>query len=313
MRVLHIYDVSNYIYIGSWRKTMICRGVKESNGAYVPNQANIGGINFLADKLVYQLQQKEDILLCFDRKPTIKKQMYKEVFGVEEYKGQRKPNYDIFKQKDAAEQLMRECNIPCLAMEGHEADDLIYSAWKTYYDDYDAIRIHTEDSDLAFMCDIKTMICPVKRDRQNITIDTYPFALHKGQTIPYNLSILTKIIDGDPSDKIKGTSHGAAWGQAFVEYAKANQVDPRKLGDIDECRRVLMGMVNMHPELPNADKCLSLLALVTPMLVDISELDQPTNEVNIAALAALRDTRTQLVMFPHLESLLLAYINECMD
>lgn len=146
MRILHILDASNYIYIGNAKKESAIRGVRECDGEYVPNRAPIGGVTFLASKILPILEAGEDIFIAFDRRPDFKHEMYKKVFGYEkEYKGQRKRDTGVFKQKDFAEQLVNESGVPCGAIEGREADDVIYAVWKKYYDEYDYIRIHTED------------------------------------------------------------------------------------------------------------------------------------------------------------------------
>jgi hypothetical protein len=281
MRILHILDCSNYIYVGTFRNVNAVRGVRESDGDYIPNKAPIGGVTYMADNILNILSLKDnDIILAWDRKPTNKQADYLNFLGFEkEYKGQRSKNFDVFKQKTFAENVMRECRIPCAALEGYEADDLIYSLWKRYHDEYDYIRIHTEDSDLAFMVDEKTEIIPVKNGGRHIVVDNYNITLHKNQIIPYNMSILDKVVRGDQSDNIPGLGDYKDWIAAIKYAMKDLCYDMKEMGDIQKCREVLQRTVVMFPQLPNAPKALNILSLVTPYLVSLEEVDEPGNAI----------------------------------
>ena len=314
MRILHIFDVSNYIYIGNARKVNAIRGIHEYEGAYTVNRAPVGGITFLADKVLDVINQGEDILLAFDKTPTVKRQMYKDILGIEKkYKGNRTPNPGIFVQKDYAERFMSEAEVPVGYIEGHEADDVIYTVWKYYHDDYDYIRIHTEDSDLAFMIDEKTDILSSKRDGKHITMDNYLYTVHKDKVTPYNMASLLKMICGDPSDNIPGAAHGqaeaVAWLNAYHETCEQFDFSVERLGDLDYARDTIIKTVATHPELPGADKALSLFDLVTPMLVPIENIDPPGNQCRVDKLEKISSIQMESG-YTSIESILSEYIDE---
>lgn len=311
MRILHIFDVSNFVYIGNVKKDSAVRGVRECDGAYIPNKAPVGGVTFLAEKVLNVLNCGEDVFLAFDRKPEYKLKMYKEVFGHEkEYKGQRLKNTGVYKQKDFAEQLMRMAGVPCGALEEYEADDVIYTIWKKYYNDYDYIRIHSEDSDLAFMVDNKTEIIPVKRDGRHITLESYMYTVHKTEITPYNMSLLLKVFLGDKSDNIAGTGDAVEWLTAVKEYFDEAGIKPEMCGDIDVCREVLIKVNAAHPELKNGFMALNILKLVTPCIINSDDFDIPGNTGNIRMLKAITGIMRPVREFPEIEDCLDGYITE---
>lgn len=311
MKVLHIFDASNYIYIGTAKKENAIRGVRECDGQYVPNKAPIGGVTFLASRILRVLEAGEDIFVAFDRTPTYKKEMYKKVFGCEkEYKGQRKKNFGIFQQKQFAEACVRLAGVPYGGIEEHEADDIIYTMWKRYYDDYNYIRIHSEDSDLAFMVDEKTEIVPVKSNGRHITLDNYLQTVHTNTITPYNMALLLKVIQGDSSDNIPGTGDVMKWVEAFHDITERLGYDMRKMGDVDYCKEFIMKVVTEHPDLKNAHNALNIFNLVTPCLVNISDLDEPACAGDISMLKAITGIIRPRNEYPMLEDALYEYLSE---
>lgn len=311
MRILHIFDASNYIYIGNAKKENAIRGVREQDGEYIPNRAPIGGVTFLASKIIPILEVGEDIFIAFDRKPDYKHEMYKKVFGYEkEYKGQRKHDHGVFKQKDFAEQLVTLAGVPCGFIERHEADDVIYSIWKKYYDEYDYIRIHTEDSDLAFMVDYKTEILPVKNNGRHITVENYHYTVHTKQLTPYNMTLLLKMIMGDSSDNISGTGGVTEWVEAFRDIVDRTDFDMQRMGDIQYCKQFIIKVVTEHPELKNAHNALNIFNLVTPALINIEELDEPASQGDIKMLKAMTGMMRRREDYPVIEDYLQEYISE---
>lgn len=312
MKILHIFDVSNYIYIGNVKHENAIRGVRECDGQYIPNRAPIGGITFLTNKILQVAERKEDMFLAFDRKPTLKQKMFKDTFGFDkEYKGQRTRDLKIFLQKEYAEKLIMETGIAGDAVDAHEADDLIYTIWKTYYGYYDYIRIHTEDSDLAFMVDMKTEILPVRADGRHITVDNYHYSVHKNEVIPYNMSLLLKMVQGDKSDNIAGTGDAVGWVTAMKDITdRYPEFDMRLMGDVNYCKRFIIKVINEHPDLKNAHNALNIFNLVTPCLINPEEIVAPSSECNLRMLRALSGIARPCQEFPILENTLKEYIDE---
>ena len=311
MRILHIFDASNYIYIGNAKKQSAIRGVRECDGEYIPNRAPIGGVTFLASKIIPILENGEDIFIAFDRKPIYKMEMYRKVFGYErEYKGQRKKDNGVFKQKDFAEQLVNLAGVPCGFADEFEADDVIYSIWKKYYDSYDYIRIHSEDSDLAFMVDNKTEIIPVKSNGRHITVSNYHYTVHTNQLTPYNMALLLKVILGDSSDHISGTGDAKEWLSAFADVVEKHGFEMQKMGDIQYCREFIIKVVTEHPELKNAHNALNIFNLVTPVLINTENFDEPGCQGDIKMLKAITGLVQKRLDYPVIEDYLSEYISE---
>ena len=311
MKTLHILDSSNYIYVGTYRNVKAIRGVREYDRMYVPNSAPVGGVTFMADSILNIMTSEDnDIITVWDRKPEKKRQEYTEVLGIQKsYKGQRKQNFDIFRQKEFAEKIIRYCGVPCAALDMYEADDLIYSIWKRYYNEYDYIRIHTEDSDLAFMVDEKTEIYPVKRDGRYINVGNYSSTVKKNVFIPYNLSILTKVIKGDPSDNIPGLHEYKLWFACVNKVMSEMGFKREKMGDIEACREVLLNTIKQYPNLPDAHLALPILKLVTPYVVSLDEQPDPASIVNKQLLGIVsginKPTGNEMI-----ENLLEEYLHE---
>ena len=313
MRILHIFDVSNFIYAGNYRNTNATRGVREFDGMYEPNRAPVGGITYLADAVLEtMLGDTNDILLAFDRKPEKKREDYTNVFGYNsDYKGQRTPDYKIFLQKEYAEKLMKAANVPCAFKTSYEADDVIYSTWKKFYNEYDYIRIHTEDSDLAFMVDTKTELLPVKKSsKRHITVENYDYTINSQKVIPYNLAILTKTVYGDKADNIPGLKDKKLWLSYIVSSMRKLNYTYPDCGDIEICREILLDVVNEHPELEDGYMAISILNLVTPYLINLEDVDEPAHDINVPMLKSISGIVKPSTEFPIIENILEEYIHE---
>lgn len=308
MRTLHIVDVSGMVYAGNNKKEFATRGVRESDEGYAPNRAPIGGCTYVADKLSQIVNSGEDMVVCFDRYPKIKHDMYTSAFGYDGYKAKRGKNSDVYKQKDFLERLLAEAKIQCVASDDYEADDLIYSYWKDYYDEYDYIRIHTHDRDLAFMVDNKTAILPVASNGVTIDMDTYPVTTNTKMMVPYNMVLLIKMMYGDTSDNIPGI--GAAWLRPIVSQMKEMGRNPEDYGNVNLCRELIIELVGKSPDLPNAMNALNTFNLVTPMYLNTDRFGRPNCGGDIGILRSIARMRTKPEGYSLIEDMLCEYITE---
>ena len=287
--------------------------MREYDGMYEPNRAPVGGITYLADAIIDTVKSRDDdIVLAFDRKPEKKREDYHNVFGFDvSYKGQRTPDNRIFLQKDCAERLMKAADVPCAFKSKYEADDVIYSMWRKYYDSYDYIRIHTEDSDLAFMVDVKTELLPVKRNsNRHITVENFDCTLRSDKVVPYNLAILTKTVYGDKADNIPGLKDKKLWLSLIVESMRRQNITYPECGDIEICRQILLDVVKEHPEIEDAHQAINILNLVTPYLIDLEDVDEPTSYINIPMLKSISGIVRPSTTYPVIEDILSEYISE---
>lgn len=308
MRTLHIVDVSGMVYAGSRKNEIATRGVRESEGAYVANRAPIGGCTYVADKLIQIVNSGEDIVVCFDRYPKKKHDMYFGTFGWDGYKAKRGKNSDVYKQKDFLELLLKEAGIACVAYDEYEADDLIYSYWRDYYEQYDYIRIHSHDRDLAFMVDNKTAILPVASNGVTIDMDSYPVTTNMKMMVPYNMVLLIKLMYGDASDNITGI--GAHWLRPLVSKMKEMGKTPEDYGNVNLCRELIIETASANADLSGAADALNIFNLVTPMYLNTDRFDRPNCDGDIGILRSIARMRTKPEGHSLIEDMLCEYITE---
>lgn len=193
-RVLHIFDSLPFIHAGAINKYSVLEKLVDAGTTWRMQTTPTGGVRWLL-KNIYIAAGNGDVFVASDRTPTIKKDMY------QEYKANRDHDPVINIQRGVAEYILQECNITVVARAGYEADDIIYSAVKKYYDRYDKIHIYTGDSDMAFLIDEKVDICPASSRAKHITRDNYEEIAIRGG-VKYNCATMFKILCGDRSDNI---------------------------------------------------------------------------------------------------------------
>lgn len=274
---LHILDCSNYIYAGSFSKKFIARGVRESNNEYQANEAPIGGVRFLLRQISSLMRPGVDIMPVFDRVPEIKREMYANTFGNEGYKANRPAKkIDITGQQAYAEQILRDVGFPVQAVDGYEADDVIYSLVRYYKNDYEKIYIHTKDSDLFFLVDTNVSIAKVGDQGKEIDIYSYPLLVKSGEHTLYNTVHLRKLCRGDTADNIPGV------GWDFAE--KLDAIVPTeqyaKFGDLDLCREYIKRVVTENPTMVGGHNILRTFNILCPLLVNFEELNDIEQDVD---------------------------------
>ena len=282
MRTLHILDVSNYIYVYNFLNVSASRGVREIDGYYVPNSAPVGGVVGLAREIKKIIAQGEYVLLCFDRYAEKNKELFKRIFGSSGYKAQRNNDSKIYVQKDFAERVMRYIGVPCCAQEQYEADDLIYTAVCKYADEYDHIRVHTNDSDLAFLVNSTTSLQKVGKVPKIITVENFDISIFKNLEIPYNSILFQKLCFGDKADNIPGL--GKKWAVAIDSYIESEGYSWRDMGDVNLCRKVLINVIDQNPNLPDVERALDLFTLLTPSKLQYSDIEEPVNNIDVKKL-----------------------------
>lgn len=277
---LHLIDCSNYIYAGDWNNLFITRGVREIDGEFAANDAPIGGVDLLLNK-VFQLSKTEDdiVMPVFDRTPTVKREMYETLYGANSYKGNRGEKLErIEKQKQYAESILRSIGYNVQAVDGYEADDVIYTLVKMYKSDFDEIYIYTRDSDLRFLVSDKVTIKPVTKKDKEINIINYERSVDPKNHTLYNTVHLRKMCAGDTSDNISGV--GWEWATPLDNIMIKE--DYPKLGDLDFARKKIIEAVTKNPNLINSHKVLSTFNLIVPLIVPYDEIDDSEPMINEA-------------------------------
>lgn len=263
---LHILDCSQYIYAGSYSTVRISRGVRETDGVYGENWAPIGGVRFLINQAAALCGEDRVVMPVFDRTPNIKRDMYKDAFGLEYgYKGNRKqPAPEIALQKTYAYTVMDKLGYPVQAAEDYESDDLIYTIVNAYKNDFDKVVVHCNDSDLYFLVGGNVCIDTVgPKVGKLVTEANYPNVVDKDGWCPYNVHHIRKLCTSDKSDNIPGI--GVDWMPRFDSVIAADEL--RRLGDLDLCREYLKEAVNRYPTAPNAHMVLKTFNILVPLRV----------------------------------------------
>lgn len=278
---LHLLDMSNYIYQGCYSRRRVSRGVREGDGAYIENSAPSGAIDYVCSNLRELVADKNNVVVpVFDRTPTIKRQMYYNVFCNKfGYKGTRPPKDDVIKlSKSYVEDVLRKCEFPVQAVDGYEADDIIHTLTNYYKDYYEHVYIHTRDSDLAYLVSDNVSIAKVGTQGKIINMTNFEDIAYSKHYIKYNMITIEKLLDGDSSDNIMGIGR-QDWAHAINEQFAGTPL--YKNNNLDYTREMLFEMVNKHPELPNAMQVVPLFNLLVPLDVPIDMLDDTEYNPNL--------------------------------
>lgn len=192
----------------------------ESINTSIPNGA-------LKNIMKWSNNGKYPTVVCFDRPCPVRKGYFAEINADEttKYKGSReKMPGDMFKSITLTENLLRQAGVKCLAMDGYEADDLIYAAVKKAKQQYPNVPIDivTGDSDMLPLVDEQVSVFLRSRkgtfaEFDNIVKNKYVqvtprnyrdvvegLSAYKDYVIPYNYILLLKLMRGDDSDNVPG-------------------------------------------------------------------------------------------------------------
>lgn len=277
--ILRILDCSQYIYAGSYKNAVISRGVRETDGQYSENWAPIGGVRFLVQQAAKMVSDDTVVIPVFEGTPTVKRQMYYEVFGDEfgYKKGRKTHGNDISIQREYARNILDRCGFPVQYVDGYEADDIIYTLVKMYYNDFDSIVIHSADSDLYFLVDSKVTIDKVGDNTGKIvTRENYQNVVNKDEWTCYNVHHIKKLCTGDKSDNIPGI--GVDWEDRLDTVIPMS--DLSKLGDLGLCRDYLKKAIVAYPSAPYAHRILSTFNILVPLEVPSELINDMEPDVN---------------------------------
>lgn len=191
---LHIFDMSSFLYAGHVNKRSFLKQEVQVGASWKSLITPTGGTSLIFN-LLYSLVGKGDIVMCCDRNPTIKKDMFPE------YKATRPHKTDMQVEKAAAEYILQQCNVSVIARAGYEADDIAYSLVKDMHEVYDHIYVYTGDSDYYFMVDDKVSIKPACSRHKEVTMKNYEQVAYKGGCT-YNVRPILKILEGKSNENI---------------------------------------------------------------------------------------------------------------
>lgn len=193
---LHIVDLSAVLHGGKMITHAKLYGELQNTAEgfqkpFIP----VGCISYVFNILV-NYANKDKVVFCCDREPTIKRGMYPE------YKSGR--NYEEYmeNQKKIAEYILKDCGFEVIAKDGYEADDLIYYLCNKYKKIYKQIHVHAGDQDLYVVIDNNVDIYPTTKNRPYVNRENYETTVDKKEILAYNSVTWCKFLYGCHSDKI---------------------------------------------------------------------------------------------------------------
>jgi DNA polymerase I len=253
-RTLYLLDISSYIY----RAFHAIRGL--SNSAGFPTNAAFGVTNMLLK--ILRERQPQYLALVFDTKaPTFRHREYPE------YKAHRPPMpNELVAQLPYIQKIIQGLNLPRLAMDGFEADDLIATLVHQAREKGFNVEIVSGDKDLLPLVAAGVVMWdPMK----NVRFDPDIIKEKYGLTPPELVEV--KALAGDPSDNIPGVP-GIGEKTALKLIARFHTLDQllTHLEDIKE--KGLRTKLIEHAELARLSRRLVLLEDKVPLQVDLEEL-----------------------------------------
>ena len=160
-----------------------------------PTNATYGFTRTLLD--ILQQEEPDYLAVSLDRGLSGRDTMFSE------YKGTReKMPDDLRPQIERIEEVVQAFNIPVLALEGYEADDVIGTVVRLVEEQDVEIRIITGDRDILQLLSEKVSVQLPKRGQQDVVWNLAAFRDHYGLE-PWQLVELKGLM-GDSSDNIPG-------------------------------------------------------------------------------------------------------------
>lgn len=194
MKKLILIDGSNIMFRAYYGTAYSGNLMKNSKGQYT--NAVFGFVNMMNSVL------REDfthILVAFDKSgKTFRHDKF------EDYKGGRKPMPDEFRsQIDLIKQSLDVLGVKQREIYLIEADDIIGTYTKMYYDQFDIIEIISNDKDMLQLLNDKVCMRASKKGMQNYTLYT-PELLKETMGVNPNQITDLKGLMGDASDNLPG-------------------------------------------------------------------------------------------------------------
>jgi DNA polymerase I len=253
-RVLYLLDFSSYIY----RAFHAIRSLSTSQG--FPTNAAFGVTNMLLK--VLRERQPQYLALALDSKaPTFRHREYPE------YKAHRPPMpEELALQLPYIQKIVQGLNLPELAMEGFEADDLIATLVRQARDQGFEVVILSGDKDLLPLVQEGVAMWDPMKD---VRFD--PAAIQEKYGVSPEELVEVKALAGDTSDNIPGVP-GIGEKTALKLIARFRSVDNllSHLEDIKE--KGVRAKLTQHADQARLSHRLVLLVDKVPLEVDLEDL-----------------------------------------
>lgn len=260
MSELHLFDVSQYMFIGD-RNLQLMRGMTNIAGRSYARVLPCWGIAALLEA-IRMYGKKGDLVFCVDSPPTYKRELYSRLFpDGAGYKGNRpkKPEEIVVQKKMIVELLeLLKCQVICKT--SYEADDLIASVVEEYASSYDKVYIHSTDSDLFYLVSENVEVVPLLHKGKYVNMSNWETTVNKDYTLKYNSITLFKMCRGEPSDNIPAVESSVM--QKIYDSLDVNK--SYMWGNNDLMRRVIACIVG-----EGDIRTLGIFDLITPRVTEV--------------------------------------------
>lgn len=268
---LVVYDVSSVIYAGNTSKygSDFVGGSREENTRVkgVP----VGGVRRLLQFSLLELKGLASIVYVFDSR-TDKRKLFPA------YKSQRKLNPEVALQKEMAYEIAQRLGIPCIKVDGYEADDLIAALVRQECNNFSAIKIVTGDADIAAnIISSKVSIEGAASIYPSIEVDTYPSLIKSGEVVEYNSVLpffffMGKASNNVPAIASEATSHKMY--QDFLTWARQSSWQPNQWSSAPVMYEYLLYLLQHGTPEATVQSYLDRMECVYPKAYD-AELNVP--------------------------------------
>jgi DNA polymerase-1 len=253
-RVLYLIDISSYFY----RAFHALPALTNSQG--VPTNATLGVTTMLLK--VLRERQPQHLALVFDAKGrTFRHNLYKE------YKAHRPPMPEaLVTQLPYIRQVIDALNLPSLAYEGYEADDLISTLVRRALEQGYEVEIISGDKDLLpLVGEGVDMWDPMKGTRYD------PAAIREKYGLAPEELVEVRALAGDASDNIPGVP-GIGEKTALKLIARFHTLE-NLLAHIDDLKeKAVKARLHEHAELARLSRQLTKLETRVPLEVALEAL-----------------------------------------
>lgn len=303
MSTLRIFDVSNYIYAGTFaNNAKYVDGVYLSalSGKFEEKSMPIGGINMLFNTLFKDNQKDVINAFVFDSKAYDRYEMMQELTdGQVQYKEGRKKVLGVNQQQSLAYEVFKEAGYNVFKREGYEADDIIYYLVERYKNSFSSVEIYTKDSDLLYLVQPNVSVMPVGSKGSVVTMSNYEDSIEKGYTVKYNTAIWHKLERGDKADKIPPISSEIAMLISNYilpdEYSKCGDINyfRQKVAEATNNNRKTMLALDIRLPLPMDEEVVLYETVSNPSYV--FELGTMLNNYNVRGKKKDTQVRDEIV------------------
>lgn len=290
---LVIYDVSSVIYAGNSTKY----GSDFVGGERVGNDRvkglPVGGVRRLLQFALLELSGQSSVVFVFDSH-TSKRSAYPE------YKSQRTYNPEIAIQKEMAYEIAQRLGIPCMRVDGYEADDLVASIVEKEFDNFSAIKIVTGDTDLAAnITSMKVTIEGAASIYPCIDMNSYPNLIKSGDVVEYNAVLPYYLFMGKTSNCVKSWKKPAesrALLASFLNWAKGKDINSSEWSKRYVILEWLLEQLDAHAlSTDEVQECLARIEVVYPKEYE--------DEYEIPAIDSTDINKYELLFFTRLFSM----------